>query len=72
MKTPLNTAPSPLRNQAANTFLRARKLPFGPHRNDLRQLAFALQRLHKMGIKANAHIVEEEQRPNYRSPSNFS
>ncbi|MGY0574077.1 hypothetical protein ACTGJ9_025860 [Bradyrhizobium sp. RDM12] len=43
-------APSlPLRKQAATTFLRARKLPPGSYRDDLRQLAFGLFRMHKLG-----------------------
>jgi hypothetical protein len=58
MKTPLNMTPSRLREQATDTYLRARKLPPGPHRNDLRQLAFGLLRLHKLGIRANARVLD--------------
>jgi hypothetical protein len=57
MKTPLNMAPSPLRRQAADTFLRARKLPSGRYRDDLRQLAFALLKLHHRGVRANVQII---------------
>ena len=35
-----------LRRQAIDTFLRSRKIPRGAHRDDLRQLAYALFRLH--------------------------
>jgi hypothetical protein len=42
MKTPMNKAASPLRRQAADVLLRARKLPPGPDRNDLRQLGARL------------------------------
>jgi len=47
MNMPLNVAASPLRKQAANTLLRARKLPPGPYRNDLRQLGMGLLKLYK-------------------------
>ncbi|WP_369723828.1 hypothetical protein AB8Z38_07255 [Bradyrhizobium sp. LLZ17] len=48
-------APSlPLRKQAAMTFLRARKLPPGSYRDDLRQLAFGLFRMHKHGLRESA------------------
>jgi hypothetical protein len=59
MKISSNRAPSPLRRQAADTFMRAKKLPSGPHRDDLLQLAFQLRRLHKLGLKANVQILEE-------------
>jgi hypothetical protein len=52
MKTPSSIAESPLRKQAADTLRRARKMPKGPHRNDLRQLARGLLMLHKVGIRA--------------------
>jgi hypothetical protein len=41
-----------------NTFVRARNLPPGPHRDDLRQLAYALFRLHRLGMRANVEIVD--------------
>jgi len=58
MNMPLNVAASPLREQAANTLLRARKLPRGPYRNDLRQLGVGLLRLYKMGLRANVAMIE--------------
>jgi hypothetical protein len=57
MKMRTNDAPSPLRDQAADTFLRSRKLPVGPHRDDLRQLAFALRKLHRLGVKAKVQML---------------
>jgi len=56
MNMPLNVAASPLREQAANTLLRARKLPPGPYRSDLRQLGVGLLSLYKKGIQANFRI----------------
>jgi hypothetical protein len=41
--------PSPLRRQAADVLKRARRLPVGPHRNDLRQLAIGLLWLERRG-----------------------
>jgi hypothetical protein len=58
MNMPMNVAASPLREQAANTLLRARKLPRGPYRNDLRQLGVGLLRLYKMGLRANVAKIE--------------
>jgi len=45
---------SPLRRQAAEALRRARKLPIGPDRNDLRQLAIGLRFLEKQRLKAIA------------------
>lgn len=45
---------SPLRLQAADILRRARKLPVGPHRNDLRQLASGLLNIHRLKLNANA------------------
>jgi hypothetical protein len=59
MKAPLNTlntAPSPIREQAANTLLRARKLPPGPYRNDLRQLGVELLWLYKLGLRTDVQV----------------
>jgi hypothetical protein len=53
-------APSPLREQAVNTLLRARKLPRGPYRNDLRQLGLNLLWLHRLGIRANVEVFERQ------------
>jgi hypothetical protein len=43
---------SPIRRQAADALRRARKLPVGPDRNDLRQLAIGLRWLEKQRFKA--------------------
>jgi hypothetical protein len=59
MKRTFSTAPSPLRAQAANTLLRARKLPPGPYRDDLRQLGMSLLRLYKKGVRANVQVFED-------------
>ena len=45
---------SPLERQAADALRRARKLPVGPDRNDLRQLAVGLLWLHRNGMDALA------------------
>jgi hypothetical protein len=42
---------TPIRKQATDALRRARKLPVGPHRNDLRQLAFGLRWLEKQRLK---------------------
>ena len=52
-------ASSPLREQVADTLLRARKLPPGPYRNDLRQLGVNLLWLYKEGLRANVQILEK-------------
>ena len=43
---------SPLEKQAADALRRARRLPLGAGRNDLRQLASALLFLHRNGMDA--------------------
>ncbi len=43
---------SPLERQAADALRRARRLPIGPDRNDLRQLAMGLLWLHRHGMDA--------------------
>jgi hypothetical protein len=43
---------SSLEKQAADALRRARRLPVGPHRNDLRKLATGLLWLHRNGIEA--------------------
>jgi len=43
---------SPLEEQAADALRRARRLPVGPNRNDLRQLAIGLLWLHRNGMDA--------------------
>jgi hypothetical protein len=52
MKRPSDIQPSPLRLQAADALRRARKLPVGDARNDLRQLAIGLLWLEKRNLKA--------------------
>jgi hypothetical protein len=47
---------SPLEQQAADALRRARRLPVGAHRNDLRQLAVGLLWLHRNGMVA---LVED-------------
>lgn len=48
----LKTAESPIRRQVADALRRARKLPVGHARNDLRQLALGLRWLEKRGFVA--------------------
>jgi hypothetical protein len=43
---------SPLERQAADALRRARQLPIGSSRNDLRQLAMGLLWLHRHGMQA--------------------
>jgi hypothetical protein len=58
---PLNVAASPVREQAANTLLRARRLPRGPYRNDLRQLGVGLLRLYKQdSLRTSARKIDEK------------
>jgi hypothetical protein len=52
IKYSTDTVVSPIRKQATDALRRARKLPAGPHRNDLRQLAMGLRRLEKQGFEA--------------------
>jgi|UPI0004159F95 hypothetical protein len=49
-KKPQAIAPSPLRQHAADALRRARKLPVGHARNDLRQLAVGLLWLEKRAL----------------------
>ena len=42
---------SAIRQQAADVLRRARSLPVGPHRNDLRQLAMGLLWIEKHGFE---------------------
>src|SRR6185312_16472804 len=44
--------PSPRKLQAADALRRARQLPIGPDRNDLRQLAVGLLWMEKKGLDA--------------------
>jgi hypothetical protein len=50
---------APIIVQTADVLRRARKLPPGPSRNDLRQLAQGLLKLHRARVSANVPIVEE-------------
>jgi hypothetical protein len=54
MKHPSDMPVSPLRKQAADALRRARKLPVGSDRNDLRQLAVGLLWLEKQRLIATA------------------
>lgn len=51
---------APLLIQVAEVLRRARKLPVGPARNDLRQLAQGLLNLHDAGLRANVELVERK------------
>jgi hypothetical protein len=63
MRTSPKAAATPLHEQAANTLRRARALPPGPYKNDLRQLGVGLLRLYKFGMRANVQIMD-------RAPNN--
>jgi hypothetical protein len=52
-----NRQPSPLIAQVRDILQRARKLPVSPARNDLRQLAQGLLKLHRAGFWANIEIL---------------
>src|SRR3981081_1382313 len=52
MKRRSNKDASPLRRPAADALMRARKLPVGHDRNDLRQLAMGLLWLEKKNLQA--------------------
>src|SRR5947199_7839670 len=65
MSYPSDFAASPLRRQAADALRRARKLPVGPDRNDLRQLAIGLLFPEKQRLKISARIgVPTSEPPN--------
>jgi hypothetical protein len=49
----------PIVRQVTDVLRRARKLPVGPARNDLRQLAQGLLNLHRLGVQANVQFVSE-------------
>lgn len=57
--TKVRTEKAPLILQVADVLQRARKLPIGAARNDLRQLAIGLLKLHQAGVRANVQIIEE-------------
>jgi hypothetical protein len=50
---------APLIVHAADALRRARKLPVGAARNDLRLLAQGLLKLHRSGLRCNVEIVEK-------------
>jgi hypothetical protein len=52
LPSPVEQILSPLEKQAADALRRARRLPVGPSRNDLRQLAIGLLWLHRNGMQA--------------------
>jgi hypothetical protein len=54
MKNPSDVASSLLRRHAADALRRARRLPVGHARNDLRQLAMGLLWLEKKGLTSSA------------------
>jgi hypothetical protein len=51
-RRPSDIEVSPLRRQAADALRRARKLPVGHERNDLRKLAMSLRWLEEKNLKA--------------------
>ena len=60
---PISDMPaSPLGRQAADALRRARKLPVGAARNDLRQLAMGLRWLDKNGFIANVETRDNSLR----------
>jgi hypothetical protein len=63
MKTPFDAAASPRRKQAAEALRRARKLPPGAARNDLRQLAVGL-----LWLDRNAFPAVSEKQSSSPSP----
>jgi hypothetical protein len=63
MKTPSEFATSFLRKRATEALRQARKLPIGPDRNDLRQLAVGLIWLRKKSLAARALDPAQEPGP---------
>jgi hypothetical protein len=49
--------------QAADVLRRARKLPIGPARNDLRRLAQGLLKLHRSGMRADVELIQTRRSP---------
>jgi hypothetical protein len=72
MYTMLDQLASSLRKQAADALRRARKLPVGSDRNDLRQLAIGLLWLDRRGLaeKAAARLTANSQRAQEPGGSN--
>src|SRR3954468_12779873 len=68
MSKPSTAAIRPIRRQAADALRRARKLPIGHARNDLRQLAVGLLWLEKRGhVAIPEDLVRESEWRNPRS-----
>jgi hypothetical protein len=59
---------TPLERQAADALRRARRLPVGPDRNDLRQLGVSLLWLHRNGMEALERIRAPATAANSRKP----
>lgn len=57
--TKVHTKKAPLILQVADVLQRARKQPVGAARNDLRQLARGLLKLHRADVGANVQLIEE-------------
>lgn len=57
--TAVRTKKAPLILQVVDVLQRARKMPVGAARNDLRQLARGLLKLHRAGIRADVQIIEK-------------
>ena len=69
MIVPAERDMSPLEQQAADALRRARRLPIGASRNDLRQLAMGLLWLHRNGMRALEQRRQQEREPRpSRSP----
>ena len=66
MNQPSKTAISPIRRQAADALRRARRLPIGHQRNDLRQLAIGLLWLEKRGFVAIPQMDHGAREPQAR------
>jgi hypothetical protein len=52
---------APLIVHAADALRRARKLPIGAARNDLRELAQGLLNLHRSGLRGNVEIIKADE-----------
>jgi hypothetical protein len=59
---------APLLVQVADVLRRARAMPPGPARDDLRQLAAGLLKLYRRGISANVQLVERRGESSFNSP----
>jgi hypothetical protein len=68
MKQP-DSAISPIRRQATEALKRARKLPIGQARNDLRQLALGLRWLERKGFVAIVEDRDSSLRATKETPS---